>query len=184
MDRPDLRLLRGAIDMHAHTAPALFPRPIYDTDLAKMALDYGMRGFVLKDHDSMTATRAHYVKKLFPGIEPAGSDYIRITATNGVLPFELLGKGDEYVEGLYGQDAYAGAATLYSPHYAAGDGDYRSTLSIVNLGSTGGTVDLELIGDDGKQIAARRDIPIAARGKVYIADQNFFPNSDSSSSYS
>lgn len=34
-----LALLEGAIDMHAHTAPALFPRPIYDTDLAKVALD-------------------------------------------------------------------------------------------------------------------------------------------------
>jgi hypothetical protein len=71
--RPDLKLLQGAIDMHAHTAPALFPRPIYDTDLAKVALDYGMRGFVLKDHDSATFHRAFYVKKLFPGLEPIGA---------------------------------------------------------------------------------------------------------------
>jgi hypothetical protein len=71
--RPDLKLLQGAIDMHAHTAPALFPRPIYDTDLAKIALDYGMRGFVLKDHDSATFHRAFYVKKLFPGLEPIGA---------------------------------------------------------------------------------------------------------------
>lgn len=73
MTRPDLKLLQGAIDMHAHTAPALFPRPIYDTDLAKVALDYGMRGFVLKDHDSATFHRAFYVKKLFPGLEPIGA---------------------------------------------------------------------------------------------------------------
>ena len=73
MTRPDLKLLHGAIDMHAHTAPALFPRPIYDTDLAKVALDYGMRGFVLKDHDSATFHRAFYVKKQFPGLEPLGA---------------------------------------------------------------------------------------------------------------
>lgn len=73
MTRPDLKLLQGAIDMHAHTAPALFPRPIYDTDLAKVALDYGMRGFVLKDHDSATFHRAFYVKRMFPGLEPIGA---------------------------------------------------------------------------------------------------------------
>ena len=73
VSRPDLELLRGAIDMHAHTAPALFPRPIYDTDLAKVALDYGMRGFVLKDHDSATFHRAFYLKRQFPGLEPVGA---------------------------------------------------------------------------------------------------------------
>jgi hypothetical protein len=71
--RPDLKLLDGAIDMHAHTAPALFPRPIYDTDLAKVALDYRMRGFVLKDHDSATFHRAFYLKRQFPGLEPIGA---------------------------------------------------------------------------------------------------------------
>jgi hypothetical protein len=71
--RRDMELLRGAIDMHAHTAPALFPRPIRDTDLAKVALDYGMRGFVLKDHDSMTTHRAAHVKHHFPGLEPIGA---------------------------------------------------------------------------------------------------------------
>ena len=54
MARPDKALLHGAIDMHAHTHPALFPRPIDDADLAKIALEHGMRGFVLKDHDSST----------------------------------------------------------------------------------------------------------------------------------
>jgi hypothetical protein len=47
VDRPDLELLRGAIDMHAHTAPALFRRHIDDAALAEFAISYGMRGFVL-----------------------------------------------------------------------------------------------------------------------------------------
>lgn len=59
--------------MHAHTAPALFPRPIHDTDLAKVALEYGMRGFVLKDHDSATFHRASYLRHWFPGLEPLGA---------------------------------------------------------------------------------------------------------------
>ena len=73
MDRPDLDLLRGAIDMHAHTHPALFRRPIDDMDLAQIAIEYGMRGFVLKDHDSPTAGRAYFVKKLYPEVEPVGA---------------------------------------------------------------------------------------------------------------
>jgi hypothetical protein len=73
MKRPDLDLLRGAIDTHAHTAPALFPRHIDDADLAQMALEYGMRGFVLKDHDASTTGRAYYVKKMYPGVEPVSA---------------------------------------------------------------------------------------------------------------
>ena len=37
VDRPDLELLRGAIDMHAHTSPALFKRHIDDAALAEYA---------------------------------------------------------------------------------------------------------------------------------------------------
>jgi Family of unknown function (DUF6282) len=72
LPRNDLELLRGAIDMHAHTHPALFKRPIDDMDLAKIALDYGMRGFVLKDHDSPTPARAYHVKKIYTEIEAFG----------------------------------------------------------------------------------------------------------------
>jgi len=73
MKRPDLDLLKGAIDTHAHTAPALFPRHIDDADLARLALEYGMRGFVLKDHDASTTGRAYYVKKMYPGVEPVSA---------------------------------------------------------------------------------------------------------------
>jgi hypothetical protein len=68
-----LEILHGAIDMHAHTHPALFKRPIDDADLAKLAIDYGMRGFVIKDHDSMSAGRAYHVNKLYPEVEVFGS---------------------------------------------------------------------------------------------------------------
>ncbi|MBI3648269.1 MAG: hypothetical protein HY240_05935 [Actinobacteria bacterium] len=73
MDRPDLELLRGAIDMHAHTAPALFRRHIDDAALAEYSIRYGMRGFVLKDHDASTTGRAYYVRRMYPQIEPFGA---------------------------------------------------------------------------------------------------------------
>jgi hypothetical protein len=73
LPRPDRELLRGAIDMHAHTHPALFRRPLDDADLAQLAIDYGMRGFVIKDHDSMTAGRAYHVGRMYPEVELFGS---------------------------------------------------------------------------------------------------------------
>jgi hypothetical protein len=73
VSRPDLEVLKGAIDMHAHTHPALFKRPLDDADLAKLAQDYGMRGFVIKDHDSSSTGRAYHVGRAFPGMEIAGS---------------------------------------------------------------------------------------------------------------
>ncbi|MGH2953536.1 MAG: DUF6282 family protein [Solirubrobacterales bacterium] len=69
---PDRKLLVDAIDMHAHTHPALFRRPIDDSDLASHAMDYGMRGVVLKDHDSSTTGRAYHVGKLFPHLNVFG----------------------------------------------------------------------------------------------------------------
>jgi hypothetical protein len=86
--RPDLDLLRGAIDMHAHTHPALFRRPIDDADLAKIALEYGMRGFVLKDHDSPTPGRAYHVSRVFADqpIEPIGAVVLNRSA-GGLDPY-------------------------------------------------------------------------------------------------
>lgn len=86
--RPDLDLLHDAIDMHAHTHPALFRRPIDDADLAKIALEYGMRGFVLKDHDSQTVGRAYHVRKMFADqpIEPIGAVVLNRSA-GGLDPY-------------------------------------------------------------------------------------------------
>ena len=71
--RRDLKLLVDAIDMHAHTHPALFNRPIDDADLASHAMDFGMRGFVLKDHDSDTTGRAYHVGRQFRRVKPFGA---------------------------------------------------------------------------------------------------------------
>ena len=86
MTRPDLELLHDAIDMHAHTAPALFRRPLDDADLAKAAIDYGMRGFVLKDHDQVTTGRAYYVAKMYPQIQPFGAVVLNRSA-GGLNPY-------------------------------------------------------------------------------------------------
>jgi len=86
MDRPDLELLKGAIDMHAHTAPALFKRHIDDADLAEIATQFGMRGFVLKDHDASTTGRAYYVNRMFPRVESFGAVVLN-RSVGGLNPY-------------------------------------------------------------------------------------------------
>jgi Family of unknown function (DUF6282) len=86
MDRPDLELLKGAIDMHAHTAPALFKRHIDDAALAEIALQFGMRGFVLKDHDASTTGRAYYVNRMYPGVESFGAVVLN-RSVGGLNPY-------------------------------------------------------------------------------------------------
>lgn len=112
--------------------------------------------------------------QLFPDVTPDDSDYIRATSTQSVVPLEFLGKPLVYVEALNGQDLQGGATTLHSPQYAVGGGDWRTSVSIVNLDSSPGSVTFRLVGDNGVLIATPRVLPIAARGKIRITDQKFF----------
>lgn len=67
--------LTGVIDIHAHADPddtSKRPRSIDVVDLAKLAKDRGMRGFVLKNHYESTASTAYVVRKAVPGIEVFG----------------------------------------------------------------------------------------------------------------
>src|SRR5690348_5741780 len=65
-------LLRGAIDIHAHSDPDSVPRSIDSIDLARLAKSRGMRGLVLKNHYEPTASLAYVVRKEVPGIEIFG----------------------------------------------------------------------------------------------------------------
>ena len=111
---------------------------------------------------------------LFPGVSPDASDYIRASSNQGVVPFEYLGREMRYVEGLNGQNAAAGATTVYSVQYVVGGPDWQSMLSVINLDSTPGSVSLRFISNEGTQIGNVRVLPIAARGKIRITDQRFF----------
>lgn len=49
------RLLEGAVDLHVHSAPSLFPRRIDHVEAARQAADAGMRAIVVKSHHHSTA---------------------------------------------------------------------------------------------------------------------------------
>lgn len=57
-DTTVLRLLEGAIDLHIHSAPDVYPRILNDIELARQAKEMGMRAIVIKNHFAQTADRA------------------------------------------------------------------------------------------------------------------------------
>ena len=120
------------------------------------------------------AAVAENVADLFGGTSPAGSDYVRVTASQGVVPFQFLGKTNQYGEGLDGQDTGAAATTLYSPQYVVGGAAFRTTLSVINVDSDAATVTLRFIRDDGTQIGSTQTRTIPGKGKLAITDQAFF----------
>jgi hypothetical protein len=53
-----LGLLQGAIDMHIHSAPDIYPRILNDIELARQAQEMDLRAIVIKNHFESTAGRA------------------------------------------------------------------------------------------------------------------------------
>jgi hypothetical protein len=71
--RVDLELLRGAIDIHIHHGPDLYPRIQNPFELARDALAAGFRAVCLKTHNFPTVSLALLTRELYPGIDIFGS---------------------------------------------------------------------------------------------------------------
>ena len=65
-------LLRGAIELHCHSHPSIFPRKQTDWELIEDVKHAGMAGIVLKSHESMTAERAFLIREKEPGLHVYG----------------------------------------------------------------------------------------------------------------
>jgi len=86
--RDDLGLMQGAIDLHIHSAPSLFPRLVDHVEAAEGAQRMGMRAVVLKEHHGYTADRMYFVRKLVTGIEVFGGVVLN-NAVGGINPFAV-----------------------------------------------------------------------------------------------
>src|SRR5258706_3118348 len=75
----------GVIDLHAHSHPDVFGRNMDDIDLATLAKPRGMRGFVIKNHISETASRAALTMHAVPGIDVCGG-IVMHNAVGGINP--------------------------------------------------------------------------------------------------
>jgi hypothetical protein len=71
--REDWSLLQGAIDIHIHHAPDLYPRIQDPIELAQDARAAGMRAICIKRHNFPTAGLAELTKKLVPEVDVFGS---------------------------------------------------------------------------------------------------------------
>ena len=86
----------GVIDFHVHSHPDVFGRNMDDIDVATLAKSRGMRGIVLKNHISETASRAALVMKVVPGIEVFGGVVLN-NAVGGINPNAV-----EWMHRVYG----------------------------------------------------------------------------------
>ena len=86
----------GVIDMHVHSHPDVFGRNMDDIDVANLAKARGLRGILLKNHISETASRAQLVMKVVPGIEVFGGVVLN-KAVGGVNPDAV-----EWMHRIYG----------------------------------------------------------------------------------
>lgn len=65
-------LLAGAIELHVHSAPSLFPRKQTDWELIEDVKKAGMAGVVLKAHESQTVDRATLIREKEQGLHVYG----------------------------------------------------------------------------------------------------------------
>jgi hypothetical protein len=135
--------------------------------------DGAVRGSQTRIIEANGSLVADFYEDLFAGVQPAASDYFRISATKGVHSFQLMRKGAGDISSLAGQDSSEGGTTLYSPQYVQG-GTWQTTLSIINLDAREGTIELRLINDDGVQIGETKTVLIPANGKLFIDNLEFF----------
>jgi hypothetical protein len=71
--RPDHELLHGAVDIHVHQAPDIYPRIEDHLELAQGAQRAGIRALCLKCHNFPTVQMAETTRKTIQGIDVFGS---------------------------------------------------------------------------------------------------------------
>jgi hypothetical protein len=62
----------GAVDLHCHPYPDLFPRLADDFDIVRAAQAAGLKAILLKCHHESTVSRAYLMQRVFPGIRVFG----------------------------------------------------------------------------------------------------------------
>ncbi len=77
--------MTGAVDVHVHSEPDLFPRIADDVGVARHAASLGLRAFSLKCHSERTTSRAYMTMQQVPGIQVVGGIVLN-RAVGGINP--------------------------------------------------------------------------------------------------
>lgn len=93
-------LLEGAIDLHIHAGPDLFPRELDEADVISQAKEIGMKAVLFKSHFTTNADRVYMLRKHFDGIGIYGSLVLN-QSVGGINPeavFTALNLGAKRIE--------------------------------------------------------------------------------------
>ena len=77
--------MKGACDLHIHTAPDIFTRIADDVETATVCRDAGMKAIVLICHADTTMTRAWHTQNQVPGIRVYGGIVLNLNV-GGINP--------------------------------------------------------------------------------------------------
>jgi hypothetical protein len=77
--------INGAVDIHVHSEPDLFPRIADDVGVARHAASLGLRAVSLKCHSERTTSRAYMTMQQVPGIQVIGGIVLN-RAVGGINP--------------------------------------------------------------------------------------------------
>ena len=64
--------VHGAVDLHCHPFPDLFPRVADDLEIVIAARNAGLKAIMMKCHHESTVSRAYYMNRMVPGIKVFG----------------------------------------------------------------------------------------------------------------
>lgn len=154
----DLVSVSGAVDLHVHSSPCLFPRLADDRQMVEWAQAAGMRAIVLKCHHESTASRAYLLDSEYPDIRVFGGLVLN-TYVGGLNPraveAALRGGAKEIwmptVDAAYHADMHGGRTGAYDVQSSGGQGHSAPGISVLRDGTLKGEVEeiLDLIAEYG-----------------------------------
>src|SRR5688572_15584008 len=126
--------LNGAIDIHSHVDPDGYGpghngRAFDSLELAKLAKEAGMRGFVIKMHYDQSADDAYLVRTLYPDLEVFGGIGTNF-ATGALNPAAIRQMAD--VKGGWGRIVWM--PTWDAKHYVEHNGNDRPFITVAKNG--------------------------------------------------
>ncbi len=161
-------VLDGAVDLHIHSGPCIFPRVGDDFEIARAAKEHGMKAIALKSHHESTVSRAYHVMQRLDGIRVIGGVTL-----------------NHYVGGLNPSAVQAmfqlGGKIVWMP---TGDADYHCRM-FGRLGSWGVSImdadrtqvqGIRVLGPDGELLPAVKSIvELVAKNDGILATSHISP---------
>ena len=78
-------LIKGAYDLHVHSAPDVLQRKMDDIEMAQRIKESGMAGYAIKSHYFCTSERAELINKLYPDCDAVGTITLN-SSVGGINP--------------------------------------------------------------------------------------------------